>query len=40
VPERVRVMVDPVLIEPEPNGTHLWRESADGRSVEVGLTPA
>jgi LacI family transcriptional regulator len=40
VRERVRVMVDPVLIEPETNGTHLWRESADGRSVEVGLTPA
>ena len=39
VPERVRVMVDPVLIEPETNGTHLWRESADERSVEVGLTP-
>ena len=41
VAERVRVMVDPTLLEPDVNGnngTHLFNGSADDRPVEVGLT--
>jgi hypothetical protein len=45
VPERVRVMVDPVLIEPDGhnngngnNGTHVLRTPSDLRSAEVSVT--
>jgi LacI family transcriptional regulator len=41
VPERIRVMVDPVLIEPEPtatNGNHVLDEPAIHRPAEVNLT--
>ena len=41
VVERIRIMVDPVLIEPESpgtNGTHLFSDSVEHLPAEVGLT--